>query len=63
MSTLDTAIGPIPAADLEVRRTEQDVEVGRLTSTAYYYEGQLVKLDQNLEVSEAALRAAGFTQL
>lgn len=60
---LDTARGPIDASLLNVVTEASTTPAGRLVSTSYFLDGELVKLDQNLEVSEAALSALGDATL
>lgn len=60
---LETSIGPIEAADLVVKTTTQEIPAGNLTTTSYFHDGQLVKQDQHVDISEAALAAAGMADL
>lgn len=53
---IDTAVGPVEAARLAKDVTEQEVPAGKLTTTSYYLEGRLVKRDQQLDVSEEAMK-------
>jgi len=63
MTTLQTAVGPVEAAALSVSTTTADVPGGRLTTTSYFLDGALVKTDQHLDISEAALKASGVSEL
>ena len=60
---LDTARGPMDASLLAVREERSTTPAGTLVSKSYFFEGELVKLDQNLEISEAALAAVGNSSL
>jgi hypothetical protein len=60
---IDTAIGLIDDSKLAVESERSETAAGLLQTTRYLYGGQVVKIDQRLDVSEAALSAAGFTQL
>jgi hypothetical protein len=59
---LDTAVGPVDASRLSRVVEETELPAGKLVSTKFFLDGQLVKLDQDMTVNEAALSAAGFTQ-
>lgn len=60
---LDTSRGPMDASLLAVREERSTTPAGTLLSKSYFFEGELVKLDQNLEISEAALAALGDASL
>lgn len=60
---LDTARGPIDDSLLAVMVEQSTTPAGTLVSKSYFLDGELVKLDQNLEVSEAALAALGDASL
>ena len=60
---LDTIRGPIEASRLQLKVEESITPAGTLVSKSYFLAGELVKLDQTLEVSEAALSALGNATL
>lgn len=57
---IDTAKGPIDDSRLAKCIEETELPGGTLVSTKYFLGEELVKLDQNMKVSEEALVAAGF---
>ena len=60
---LDTIRGPIEASRLAVHSERTTTPAGTLVSTSYLLDGEVVKIDQSLEVSEAALAALGDASL
>ncbi len=62
---LETSIGWIEASALAVEKERSETPAGTLVTTKFYFGDRPdpVKIDQHLEVSEAALEAAGITQL
>lgn len=57
---LDTIIGPMDASVLEKVVTTTEIPTGTQTTIEYRYRGELVKCDQHISISEAALLAQGF---
>lgn len=55
---LNTKVGPVEASRLAVVTKTQDVASGVLVSKEYYLEGELVKCDQTLDVSQEVFDAA-----
>lgn len=60
---LETSVGWVEASELSVEETRTETAAGPLTTKKFFLGEQLVKIDQHLDVSEAALEAAGFTKL
>ncbi len=60
---LQTWLGPIEASALRVQITRSVVPAGDLRTTSYFFCDTLVRVDQHLDVSQAALEAAGLSQL
>ena len=60
---LDTLRGPIEASRLQLKVEESTTAAGTLVSKSYFLDGELVKLDQDLEISEAALSGLGDASL
>lgn len=61
---IDTAVGLVHAANLEKRVETCDTEAGVLTTTTHLLlTGEVVKIDQHLDITQAALEAAGLGQL
>lgn len=49
---LDTKVGQVEASRLAVVTRTQEIAAGTLTSKEYYLEGELVKCDQTVDVSQ-----------
>lgn len=60
MDMIDTIVGPLPAAELTVTKTTQQVACGTARTTSYYYHGALVKQDVDIDV-DTALVSVGET--
>lgn len=59
MPQLETAVGWVDADRLVVNKTTQELPCGRLTTTAYFLDGALVKQDQHVDISEDAMPMTG----
>lgn len=60
---LETSRGPIDAARLSKAVEETELPVGKLVSTSFFLDGELVKVDQHLQLTEEALVASGISTL
>jgi hypothetical protein len=60
---LDTTRGPVLAALLEKRETTREIPAGQLTTVEYLLDGEVVKCDQTVKVSEAAMEGFGSAQI
>jgi hypothetical protein len=60
---IETSRGPIDDSLLELRIEHSTTAAGPLRSTIYLFKGEVVKIDQQLDVSEAALAAAGLSRI
>jgi hypothetical protein len=49
---VDTLLGPIPAHELVLSQTRQEIPCGELLTTTYTLNGRVVKQDQHVTVSE-----------
>ena len=58
---LQTAHGPLEAADLVRTQMQHCSTAGRVLTTSYYYAGQLVKRDAQIDTTEGALLHGGGT--
>ena len=56
---IQTTKGKIELAELEAVRTVETVPCGELEKCTYYLNGELVRQDINVFVSEAAMAALG----
>lgn len=63
MRLLETSRGLVDASLLSVQVLDTEIETGTLRTTKYFLGDELVKVDQQLEVSQAALEAAGLSSL
>lgn len=60
---LPTSRGLIDDSELAVVTEESTTPTGQLITTKFFFRDELVKIDQTLKISEAALDAAGIGQL
>jgi hypothetical protein len=60
---LDTAIGPIDDSQLAKFTETTTTPAGVLVTTKWFHGEQLVKMDQDMQISEAALTASGIGEL
>jgi hypothetical protein len=64
MKMIDTAVGLIDASRLQLTQETTDTPAGKLMTSTYRLDGQVVKIDQDLQVSEDVLgEVTGFAQL
>lgn len=60
---LETSVGWVEASELSVEETRSETAAGPLKTKKYFLGEELVKIDQHLEVTEAALEAACISKL
>ncbi len=62
MILIETSRGLVEASRLEVREESRDVATGRLSTKSYLLNGEVVKIDQHLDIAEGVL-AIGTSDL
>ncbi len=60
---LMTAVGPMLASQLEMLKTEREIPAGKEVATEYFYRGELVKRDVDVQISADAMVASGLASL
>ncbi len=55
MKLIETSVGLVEASRLEVREETSDIATGRLCTTTYLLNEQVVKIDQHLDILECPL--------